>query len=729
MRSQIRGLNQASTNAQDGISLIQTAEGALQESHSILQRMRALAVQAANGTETDEDRGNIQDEIAQLQDELDRIAETTEFNTMKLLDGSFSGSSANSTSAGPLYSEYDGALGAFITSNVEGVQVDTALTVEEGGESAIWSTDGKTLTLNLAENVTYSQEQIDKLIEEAKQEDSGATNTPANVTVKFASGMYSAKEDTTGVKTVAGQKATSSTASDSYFAEAKIATGGATAAEEEITFTSKIEGTKLAVAAHATDEKAVYDADTNTLTLTLKTGTTYTNEKLAEILAGTKDANGNAVSGFGLTTDDAFTTATAAATTASAATASTKQASEYYSEISDTTTGNLEATFSTSAYNTKLNVEVADDIVKGEETAVWDETNGQLKLKLAANTTYTQNDINELLKNVKDTTGNAVTDETFKLKLNEDYTTDAAAVAAADITGSDATKALEQKGIVITDDSDKYVGANTISITSNKYGKDYNISIEIDFAAEAGKEEASIATNPTYDMTGANLDAAVASPATYKLSLQAGKEYTEDDIEAILAQAGLDVTVELSGNEENKGTDSPNTLFITKNDVKTTVNLKGGAGVGDEDAFLTQKNYDVSVATGGMTLQVGANRGQTISFNIEDMSARALGVSGTTVKVDTQEAASKSLDALDEGIAKVSKQRSLLGAIQNRLEHTISNLDNTAENLQSAESGIRDVDMAAEMVQFSKNNILQQAAQSMLAQANQANQGVLSLLG
>ena len=111
------------------------------------------------------------------------------------------------------------------------------------------------------------------------------------------------------------------------------------------------------------------------------------------------------------------------------------------------------------------------------------------------------------------------------------------------------------------------------------------------------------------------------------------------------------------------------------------------------------------------------------------MSAQALGVDKTKVDVSTQEGAQNSIEALDEGIAKVSKQRSLLGAIQNRLEHTISNLDNTAENLQSAESGIRDVDMAAEMVQFSKNNILQQAAQSMLAQANQANQGVLSLLG
>ena len=92
MRSQIRGLNQASTNAQDGISLIQTAEGALNEQHSILQRMRELAVQASNGTETNDDREAVQNEIEQLQSELTRISDTTEFNTMKLLDGSQSGS-------------------------------------------------------------------------------------------------------------------------------------------------------------------------------------------------------------------------------------------------------------------------------------------------------------------------------------------------------------------------------------------------------------------------------------------------------------------------------------------------------------------------------------------------------------------------------------------------------------------------------------------------------------
>ena len=110
MRSQIRGLKQASTNAQDGISLIQTAEGALNEQHSILQRMRELSVQAANGVETDDDREAVNNEISQLQSELTRISETTEFNTMKLLDGSLSGTAGSSTGSGPKFGVVDATL-------------------------------------------------------------------------------------------------------------------------------------------------------------------------------------------------------------------------------------------------------------------------------------------------------------------------------------------------------------------------------------------------------------------------------------------------------------------------------------------------------------------------------------------------------------------------------------------------------------------------------------------
>ena len=123
-------------------------------------------------------------------------------------------------------------------------------------------------------------------------------------------------------------------------------------------------------------------------------------------------------------------------------------------------------------------------------------------------------------------------------------------------------------------------------------------------------------------------------------------------------------------------------------------------------------------------LQVGAISGQTISVSISNMDATSLKVNALDVKGD----AGAAMDAVQEAVKQVSKQRSKLGAIQNRLEHTINNLNTTSENTSAAESRIRDTDMAKEMVEYSKNNILMQAGQSMLAQANQQNQGVLSLI-
>ena len=130
-----------------------------------------------------------------------------------------------------------------------------------------------------------------------------------------------------------------------------------------------------------------------------------------------------------------------------------------------------------------------------------------------------------------------------------------------------------------------------------------------------------------------------------------------------------------------------------------------------------------------MKLQVGALSGQKIDFSIANMSVTALGLTAANLSVASFDAAGKTMKAVQDAIEKVSKQRSAMGAIQNRLEHTIANLDTTSENPQSAESRIRDTDMASEMVKYSNNNILAQAGQAMLAQANQSNQGVLSLLG
>ena len=126
-------------------------------------------------------------------------------------------------------------------------------------------------------------------------------------------------------------------------------------------------------------------------------------------------------------------------------------------------------------------------------------------------------------------------------------------------------------------------------------------------------------------------------------------------------------------------------------------------------------------------LQVGALSGQTIKISVTKMSASNIGVSGLAVSSNVK--AGEAMSKIQLAIQSVSSQRSKLGAIQNRLEHTINNLNTTSENTSAAESRIRDTDMASEMVEYSKNNILQQAGQSMLAQANQANQGVISLLG
>ena len=140
--------------------------------------------------------------------------------------------------------------------------------------------------------------------------------------------------------------------------------------------------------------------------------------------------------------------------------------------------------------------------------------------------------------------------------------------------------------------------------------------------------------------------------------------------------------------------------------------------------FNTQKLLDGTFS--GKKLQVGAQSGQTISITISNMNASSLNVSGLTVS--DNEAAGASMSKVQEAIDTVSKTRSKLGAIQNRLEYTIDNLNTTSENTQAAESRIRDTDMAKEMVSFSKDNILAQAGQSMLSQANQSTQGVLSLL-
>ena len=185
-------------------------------------------------------------------------------------------------------------------------------------------------------------------------------------------------------------------------------------------------------------------------------------------------------------------------------------------------------------------------------------------------------------------------------------------------------------------------------------------------------------------------------------------EYSANDKKLTLTQ------VEGSDKEELKAT-------LNGKDAEATVNVVDKGITGREE----------QLSEGKVSVQVGANANQSMSIEIGDMRAEALNITnakGKGLSVESAEEANKAITAFDAALNAVSSQRANLGAVQNRLEYTISNLDNTAENLTSAESTLRDVDMAKEMMEYSKNNILNQAAQAMISQANQQPQNVLQLL-
>jgi flagellin len=187
-----------------------------------------------------------------------------------------------------------------------------------------------------------------------------------------------------------------------------------------------------------------------------------------------------------------------------------------------------------------------------------------------------------------------------------------------------------------------------------------------------------------------------------------------------ILQRMRELTVQ-AGNDTNT-TDDRAEIKLEIDDLEAEIDR-----IADTTQFNSQNLLDgTGGTTGTFTLQIGANSGQTLDVTFAKMDASTLTVAGLTV--DTAANANTSTDAIDAAIKSVSDERAQLGAKQNRLEHTISNLDTSSENLTAAESRIRDVDMAKEMMAQTKNSILSQAAQAMLAQANQQPQGVLQLL-
>lgn len=351
---------------------------------------------------------------------------------------------------------------------------------------------------------------------------------------------------------------------------------------------------------------------------------------------------------------------------------------------------------------------------EGGESAEWNAAGKELTLNLKAGQTYSQADIDKLIAGATQAKGadqtGAVPDVTFTLKSGvftfsqaEDFTT------ATGVRATSGDDAVDIKGLLMTGGTkanDKY--ADQIKFTSNTYGEDTRvITLKTDVAA--GKEWVET-TDQGNEGTGIK-------DGKFTLHLSTGVEYTEGDIQNLLKKSGLDYTVELS---DSAAPDGDKVLFAQKKDATVDLTMQDGAGLGSDK---------MTGSGSGLTFQIGANgvEDQRVTLSVADMSSTAIGVANADVS--TQDSANKAIDMVDSAVKTVSMQRASLGALQNRLEYTVNNLTTTNENLTAAESQIRDTDMATEMINYTKYNILQQASQAMLAQANQAPQAVLQLLG
>ena len=527
MRKQIRGLTQASSNAEDGISCVQTAEGALAEVQDMLQRMNELAVQAANGTNSATDRQYIQDEFDQLIEEIDRVAETTKFNETYLLKGDDAKPTKNMyiTNYSVTYTKND------LPNNIKGIDYKTNYVGTNNIYIVSASIYNTSSNISLTGNKIQNGDDITKYMEKVKAGNTKDTNKAG---------------------------ATLNTTSYVAFVNVEL------------------------------------DSDVQ------------------------KGSNGN-VNGHGQTnvTKDLST---------------------------DGTTSTVRANRDLFIYNT-------------------------------ANSTVTR------ITEGTDMTEYLNTDNTMKDKYR-----------LVDVLYGDEKK-VDSKAATSTRVQTSITNKQPFAWTDNYLERD--VSSKQLYDAD-GQIVSGVALNKFFDENG-----------NYK-----GGLYTSAQARAI------------------------DEVFANANDprAKQLKDIGGNVTAATINAYITQSSTQVAAAL-DVELHAGSDsdRNNKVQVELSTLTAAGLGIDKLAsynigIVDSTGNNATDAIDVIADALNMVSRQRSALGAVQNRLEHTIKNLDNVVENTTSAESAIRDTDMAEEMVKYSNSNILQQAGQSMLAQANQANQGVLSLL-
>jgi len=690
MTSQVTGLDQAVRNANDGISLAQTAEGALDESTNILQRIRELAVQSSNDTNSASDRKSLQDEVNQLISELDRIAETTTFNGKNLLDGTMNsaqfqvGANSGETITFSIGSAETASLGVHTLSSDNSTAsqgIEVATTADVGYYSAEVTAEGDSV---------------------------GATVTGTTASALNAMGVISV---TDGISTTVLYNGTT----DTDFADVvDTMNENAQAAGVDVTATGSNE---ITLAAAGTSPTALASGETITIA--------NDNADVADVVltVGTHiDTDGQTLTdaGVALLQEQGYQASTSSKTItidiADNITVSTSSASGNFSVIGSDGTGSATAVD-----------------VDGSNAAV---TQGTFTLQ----------------------TG----DE--DLHFTSSVSADTGAFDAADVDAASLAVSFDSAAGGVSNN----VGAQTLSIAGS-YG-----TSEIDIGA--GEAASSIAdkVNAVYDETGvkasastsatlSNLDAdgtvsfnitgsnsdAVTITATVttddltNLVASINEQTGATGITATLSTDKASLTMTQSDGDDIVLTDFEHSQAVTDstNYKEVKMNVTGSEGeaviltdggtaaedaqddsttIGGELSFTSDANYSV-------VSDIGADTGSLFSTDGDITNVSTL-EAVNTIDISSVEGAEDAIDIVDGALSQIDTIRGGLGAIQNRFESTIANLSNVSENLSAARSRILDADIAQETSNMTKQNILQQAGVSILAQANQAPQLALSLL-
>ena len=727
MRRQIRGLDRAVLNAQDGISLIQTAEGALTETQGIIQRMRELALQSANDTLTSNDRLEIQEEIDDLRTQVDSIANSTEFNTKKLLNGNQAALVTASTHSvkGIVTGSAEGA-GDFqvslstVSGGISQVQRSQIFTNKNTGELAT----GSTRLQDIAE--FYDADGIFALSTTQTLTVNGNADSSSIILDGQMSLNELAAEFQQAIGSASGLGISNSTAS--VISEAAT---GVTGDGGYIQITSGFVGENgdFSIAA----SQGVIDAMGFSITRTSVNNM---------ISANIKDAYGNSrnITTSNDTAVGLLTGINLQFSSSPAQIAGNGGMSDGL-KIDGGTTPGANETFVlsfTDTDNTKRSVTITMAAGNWSLQGIARSINDQFETIVPVNGAGVASGLGNTLSSL----GFAASIQDGQVRITYSPTTpgmdsnfDLDVPAASDTLGllsgsyNGFVTGEKDKASVISGFSRYREGITaaipvTFDVNDGDGGAAVSIPIYTTIISIAGVGATGVSTTIGSGKQDDDLIEINSWLSTTNSALQGGNVSVRvDEVNGSLAFTSLLVGQDNGANVKSKVTLVPATATPTADEIAALQQF----GITQAIAYGSgDTNFRVHVVDTKPQFQIGADAGENMKIGIGSMTSQALGID--KIDLTSVEGAEDALEKLNKALDTVSSQRSKLGAYQNRLEYSISNLQNTATNMTAAESRIRDVDIASEMTEYTRNQILSQAGTSMLAQANALPQTALQLL-